>query len=101
MANSELNTLWATHRRMPFPPPACGLEVQGVDLVLLDSMAAGCISSLVDPAGHGDPEKLSLLAELAQQIRTVSAQLDGETRQYFVHLGGVAEAAIQNWAHRK
>jgi hypothetical protein len=77
------------------------MEVQGVDLVLLDSLAAGCISSLVDPTGHGDAAKLSLLADLAQQIRAVCSQLQGETRQYFVHLGGVADAALVAGANRK
>ena len=101
MANSDLNTLWAAHRRMPFPSAVRGAEVQGVDLVLLDSLAAGCISSLVDPAGHTDPEKLSLLAELSKQIQVVTVQLDGEARRYFAHLGGVAEAALRTGTHRK
>ena len=100
MANSELNTLWAAHRRMPFPSAARGAEVRGVDLVLLDSLAAGCISWLVDPAQEGDPSKLTLFTELAQQIRDVSRQLDGESKKYFTHLSEVAEAVLRTGTHR-
>lgn len=86
---------------MPFPSAARGAEVQGHDLVLLDSLAAGCISSLVDTAGNADPEKLSLLAELSKQIHRVTVKLDGEARQYFAHLSGVVEAALCSGTHRK
>ena len=101
MANSELNALWVAHQQMPFPAAARGVELKGIDLVLLDSLAAGCISSLVDPAGQPDPEKLSLLAELSKQIQAVTVQLDGEVRHYFAHLGGVAEAAFRTGTHHK
>ncbi len=101
MVKPDLNTLWAAHRRIPFPPAARGAEVKGIDLVLLDSLAAGCISSLVDRAGERGPDELAQLAELAQQIRTIFTHLDGETRQYFARLSGVVEAALLTGDHRK
>jgi hypothetical protein len=97
----ELRLLWVAHRKIPFPADARGAEVEGVDLVLLDSLAAGCISSIVEQVEQGDSAKLSLLAELAQKIRTVSAHLDGETGRYFARLEKVVEAALHIGTHRQ
>jgi hypothetical protein len=80
---------------MPFPADARGAEVQGIDLVLLDSLVAGCVSSIVDAAAPCDPDKWSKLAGLAEQLRSVSAQLDGESRQYFAQLSNLADAALR------
>lgn len=101
---SELCLLWVAHRKIPFPADARGAEVEGVDLVLLDSLAAGCISSIVEQVEQvelADSAKLSLLAELAQKIRTVSAHLDGETGRYFARLEKVVEAALRIGTHRQ
>lgn len=86
---------------MPFPSAARGAEVQGVDLVLLDSLAAGCISSLVSLAGQADPSRRTQLIELARQIRDVSVHLNGETKKYFAHLSEVAEAVLCTKTHRE
>jgi hypothetical protein len=56
---------------------------------------------MVEQIEQADPAKLSLLAELAREIRTVSAHLNGEAGQYFARLGKVAETALRIGAHRK
>ena len=94
MTNSGLEALWASYGQMPFPPAARGVEVQGIDLVLLDSLISGCVSSLVDSGAPRDSSKLALLADLAQQLRGIAGQLDGETKRYFDALDQVAEATL-------
>ncbi len=95
MPDAELQTLWLAHRGTPFPVAARGVEVRGVDLVLLDSLASGCVSSLVEVDCERDVTKASLLGELAPQIESVLPLLDGETRAYFSQLGRVVAAAIR------
>jgi hypothetical protein len=94
MINSDPNFLWAAHLQQPFPSGARGAEVQGIDLVLLDSLLAGCVTSLLDPTGPLDYAKAALLADLRQQLRDIAPQLEGETGRHFARLGEVADATL-------
>ncbi|MEU8034456.1 hypothetical protein AB0C13_38805, partial [Streptomyces sp. NPDC049099] len=53
MSESEvdlLSRMWEEHMRAPFPPHMRGREIEGEDMVLLDTGIAGCVvSSLSGP----------------------------------------------------
>ncbi|MEU6236761.1 hypothetical protein [Kitasatospora sp. NPDC047058] len=44
----RLGRLWEEHRRAPFPASFRGVDIEGVDLVLLDADIAGLVQSEVD-----------------------------------------------------
>ena len=44
---TDIATIWEAHRAARFPAAARGQEVDGVDLVLVDTYAAGCIETFV------------------------------------------------------
>jgi hypothetical protein len=90
-----LQTLWKAHRERLFPALARGAEECGTDLVVLDCLVAGCVASIVGPGAQPSAEKLSLLSDLAQQVRDVCSSLEGEAKDYFVHLEQLAVAAIE------
>jgi hypothetical protein len=93
VSSQSLSAMWAAHREEPFPGSARGREVQGIDLVLLDSLTAGCIESLTN-GGLVDSSKVSLLRDLAQQIGTVLPKLSAHEKQYFERLQAVANVAL-------
>jgi hypothetical protein len=81
---------WREHLEAPFPDALAGSEVAGVDLVLLDADAAGCISTYV--AGRGerlDDECRQVLGRCFAELERVTASLDGEARTYFGRLHGL------------
>jgi hypothetical protein len=75
--------MWTSRR--PFPDALAGSEVAGVDLVLLDADAAGCIGTYV--AGRGarlNEECRQVLGRCLAELERVTALLDGEARAYFL-----------------
>jgi len=95
MTNPRLEALWAAHVRTPFPAEARGAEIQGIDLVLLDALAAGCISSVIGAdAGQGGASA-ARLRDLAPQVECVIPHLVGVPREYFSQLGEVIAEALR------
>jgi hypothetical protein len=88
----DIVRMWDDHRKLRFPTRARDVEVGGVDLVLLDSLASGCISSYT--TGDLDPTKVELLKELASQLRRVEPELDSSTTDYFAQLSALVTAVL-------
>jgi len=59
-AVNDIQKEWRAHLASGFPPAARGREVNGVDLVLVDTHAAGCIRSFVE-TGALDAERTRAL----------------------------------------
>jgi len=94
MERAEIKRMWTDHRRAVFPASARGRDVRGVDLVLLDSLAAGCIDSFVNGGGNVEPSKLALLENLATQLRNTVPSLELGEREYFERLQRLAQAVL-------
>lgn len=101
MVDSGVKALWAAHQRTPFPSAARGTEVNGVDLVLLDSLVAGCVSSLLDANAVPDITKLALLRDLFPQVEGVLPSLVGESRVYFSQLAQVVVETLSDEASQQ
>jgi len=86
--------MWDNHRKLQFPPRAKGAEVGGIDLVLLDSLTAGCISSFTTSDGKLDSAKLERLKGLSTQLRGVVPELDASVRGYFEELDALVTATL-------
>jgi len=88
--------LWTDHRQDTFPASARGRDVCGIDLVLLDSLAAGCIDAFVNTDDVLDQPKLALLEDLVVQLRDILPFLELGEREYFERLQRLAQAVLTN-----
>jgi len=92
---SSLENLWIAHMNREFPD-CRGEEIQGIDLVLLDSTAAGCISSLISASkSNYDKEKIDILKKCIWELETILRKLHGYSKEYFESLKEVSVLIIQ------
>lgn len=86
--------LWAAHLARPFPPDLRGVEVGGVDVVVLDSEIAGCVSTWLS-SGRLDGGRHSVLAQCMDEAYRVARLLvDSTDAAYFQNLGNLADAVL-------
>ncbi|WP_439677253.1 hypothetical protein [Embleya sp. MST-111070] len=90
-----LSRMWQEHMRAPFPPHMRGREIEGEDMVLLDSyLAGGVISSL---SGHFDEEcrriHLDCLAAVERVLPSIPDEDDAG--KYYKHLRDTAALALE------
>jgi hypothetical protein len=90
---AAIQQLWKEHMSRPFPRSLTGEEIDGCDLVLLDSSAAGCISTFLGGGGAQslDAKRLQILDECAQSLSRICPQLPGGQRDYFDTLREISE----------
>jgi hypothetical protein len=86
----DLVTRWQDFQAKPFPRECAGREIQGIDLVALDTFTAGCISTYIERKGQLDTQRRTILQTCIQDLQTVTAQLQGVDQAYFVQLLGLA-----------
>src|ERR1043166_755203 len=93
---ASIQELWKEHTSRPFPRPLAGEEIDGWDLVLLDSSAAGCISTFLGATGAQslDAKRLQVLADCALSLSRICPQLPAEHRVYFDTLREMSERVV-------
>jgi hypothetical protein len=92
-----INRLWEEHLAAPFPKGLTGVDVNGIDLVLLDSSIAGCVDTYVD----SDALNLFQTAMLGLSYRDASFVvpiLNKEAAAYFFRLERLAELILKGVA---
>lgn len=68
---AEVARLYEQHRKLPFPRGLRGVDIAGVELVLIDSAATGCASSWLE-SGDDVCERVLWLAPLClDELRKV------------------------------
>jgi hypothetical protein len=82
---TDIATGWEAHLTAKFPAAARGQEVDGVDLVLVDTYAAGCIQTFVD-TGSLDARRLDVLRGCVDDLERALPSLLGDTSTYFARL---------------
>ncbi len=90
----RIESLWQEHLAARSPPAHKGTEVGGIDLVLLDSVTAGCIQTFLSQDGRLDSRRSAALGLCCLDVVTVSAGLRGEPRNYFERLGRLARLVL-------
>lgn len=68
--------LWESHRSRDFSVACRGMEVDGVDLVLLDADLAGCVETWLGSSRDLDADRLRLLRERRDELERVLPVLD-------------------------
>jgi hypothetical protein len=94
---ASIEQLWKVHMSRPFPRALAGEEIDGQDVALLDSLAAGCISTFLGRRGaHSlDAGQLQVLGDCVQSLALICPQLPDENRAYFDTLREVSERVFR------
>ena len=72
-----------------------GKEIQGVDLVLIDSDTIGLASKFIGHKGHLSIEEIKILENCLIELKSVIPYLEKKERQYFDSLRQLAEEILE------
>jgi hypothetical protein len=92
---NELKKLWDAHIQVKFPKGYAGTEVEGIDLMLLDTFTSGCISTFLDRNGNLDLWRTAILGVCYRDLAIVNRELEGDVLEYFILLENMAKLVLQ------
>ncbi|MEV6105151.1 hypothetical protein AB0M28_10605 [Streptomyces sp. NPDC051940] len=84
-SNERLRPLWEEHRQAPFPGRFRGVDIAGVELVLLDSGVAGLVMGELSGGLNGD-EVATLWACITDLDKILPLIDDEYCRNYYARL---------------
>lgn len=93
MEYEEIRDLWEEFARTPFPAEG-EFEFGDIDLHLVDTFAAGCISTFVG-ARRLDQDRRNILRTCRDDLEQVLPQLSGDAKTYFEALTRLSNAVLQ------
>ena len=96
---TSVEDIWQQHLDAPFPSGCRCKEVAGIDLIMLDANAAGCISTFISRGRKLDLWRLAILGLCYHSLALVTADLEGEAHDYFARLeelAGLVLAAVRD-----
>ncbi|MGW6547975.1 hypothetical protein ACWGBH_34765 [Streptomyces massasporeus] len=89
MQNAAL--LWEEHLRADFPADLRGVELGGIDMVLLDAQTAGCAHTWIGNGGVLNVERTRTLLGCIEDLDRVTPQITTPSgRQYYERLHRLA-----------
>jgi hypothetical protein len=88
--------LYEEHRQAAFPRRLVVDDVNGVEMVMLDSRPSGCISTWLQNGGRVDGRVRDTLAECEQLLLRVLPALDGDERAYYNRLLEMTLLILEN-----
>ena len=91
----EIRRLWREHQNAPYPDGYRGVEVAGVELVMLDADIAGCVSTYLGNGGRLDLQRTAILGQCYRDVSLVVRELTGSARDYFGHLERMAGSVLE------
>ena len=91
----EIRRLWREHQEAPYPDGFRGVEVAGVELVMLDADIAGCVSTYLKKGGCLDLQRAAILGRCYRDASLVVRELTGAPRDYFARLERVAATVLE------
>jgi hypothetical protein len=68
---AEVARLYEQHRKLPYPKGQRGMEIAGVELILIDADAAACASNWLNDDGKVSEKTLCLAAHCLDDLRKV------------------------------
>jgi hypothetical protein len=89
--------LFKKHKETEFPEGYAGEEIKGIDLVLLDSDASGCMDSFYGSSGtikKPAPEKILILVKCRDDLQIIIPELSGKALEYFQNLEKIVSIVI-------
>ena len=91
----EIKELWEEFQSKPFPKDIAGLEIDGVDLVSIDTFAAGCISTFIENKGTLDNHRHTVLRECMSDLEKVKDKISEEGKESFLLLHKLGTMILQ------
>ncbi len=82
----EIKKLWKLQLKDTFPHESAGIEIDGLDLVLCDTYAAGCIETYVLRKGRLDDERVKYLVGCQEVLSKAVETLKDDSVVYFDRL---------------
>ncbi|MFD8546906.1 hypothetical protein [Streptomyces sp. NPDC059649] len=88
--------LWQEHLEAEFPAGLRGVDLDGIDLVMLDADIAGCVTTWRNNGGSLDAKRLRTLRDCITELDQVLPLLiDAEELRYYKRLHRLATATSQ------
>ncbi len=92
---NEIRIRWEGWMNRPFPDGASDIESGEIDLMSIDTFAAGCIDTFVTSRGRLDEERIKILRGCAKALEAVLHELSGEINIYFAELGDISHLILR------
>lgn len=92
--SEKLLHLWVEVRASSFPDECLGREIDGIDLMSLQTYACGCVSLYVGNACQLDERNARMLKTTCEQLQLVVPQLEGAPRVFFERLRQVTQQVV-------
>ncbi|MFJ9566927.1 hypothetical protein ACIRQQ_43710 [Streptomyces fuscichromogenes] len=91
----QLARLWDEFRTLRFPPAFYLREPEGTCMVMMDTMLAGCVASVID--GTLDDRRRDVLQARTPALEVILPSIgdDEYASKYFTHLHGMAVLAAE------
>ncbi|MFL5575490.1 MAG: hypothetical protein ACJ79S_05930 [Gemmatimonadaceae bacterium] len=96
MTTLPIQNLWEKHLAEPFPASLAAEEVDGINLALLDGIAAGCISHFLTHEGRLGLRRTATLGLAYRHVAVVARVLEGAAQDYFLRLEDLAHEVLQS-----
>ncbi|MEQ8241150.1 MAG: hypothetical protein RIA69_18190 [Cyclobacteriaceae bacterium] len=92
---NDIKEKYQEFRNEPFPEGITGEEIHGIDLVMLDADTAGLIEKFIGYNYKLTGTDFDLLKRLSVELKTVTKELDGQSRTYFSTLWNIADRVVR------
>ena len=90
----EIEKLWNEFGKISFPEDIEDID-ERMNLISLDSFAAGCIDTFIDNKGSLDKKRQNILESCRNDLQIVISDLKDETKVYFEKLLVLADKIIR------
>ncbi|HYG37368.1 MAG TPA: hypothetical protein VD908_02060 [Cytophagales bacterium] len=91
---NDIKEKYQEFRSEPFPEGVAGEEIHGIDLAMLDADTAGLIEKFIGYNYQLTRTDFDLLKRLSAELKTVTKEVEGQTRTYFSTLLNLADRVI-------
>jgi len=92
---NRIQRLWDDFLLAPYPEACAVRDIRWVEVILLDSYAAGCVSSFLHNEGFLDLQRTAVLGLCYGDLTVVLTELKGEGRAYFARLEELVRLVLE------
>ena len=80
---NDIKQLWEEHQKSPFPNEMNDKKINDTDVVEINAIASGCISSFIESGGSLDPNRKIILNNCMSMLKELNPTLVGNAQVYF------------------
>ena len=84
---------WKAWRERPFPSGVSTFDTGEIDMVSLDTFAAGCLDTYFE-CGRLDDQRIGVLEECVRDLHQALPRLSGEPSEYFAELAAFCRRVL-------